>query len=85
MGIPIKRSVGFLNFALQMAQICLCYDHVTLREPSIQQPISLSEVKFRVLQNDQPGVMLAGTDVISSSDPIRTMMSQTDFFNSYFL
>ena len=31
-------------------------------------------VKFRVLQSDQPGVLLAGTDVISSSDPWRARM-----------
>ena len=34
----------------------------------------IGRVKFRVLQSDQPGVLLAGTDVISSSDPWRARM-----------
>ena len=36
---------------------------------------SLPEPKYIVLQKDQPGILLPGTDVISSSDPWRQQRS----------
>jgi len=37
--------------------------------PQSSWAISLAEIKFRVLQTDQPGVLLLGTDLISGNSP----------------
>jgi len=50
-------------------EICLRYGHLTWRQPQICWAISLAELKFRVLQSEQPRVLLDDTAVINSSAP----------------
>ena len=41
--------------------------------------ILLADLKSKGLQRDPPGVLLAGSDVISSNDPSRTRVVNADF------
>jgi len=42
----------------------------------ITYTISQAEHKFRVLQNDQPGILLVGTDIFNSSNPWHMWMGE---------
>ena len=46
--------------------------HMTYIQPHCWWATSLAEFILGVLQKDQPGVLLSGTDVILTSDPWRT-------------
>ena len=44
-------------------------DHIIGDLPHSSWAISLVELKFRVLQRDQPGVLLRGADVFAATTP----------------
>ena len=69
MGIPIQRYTSNHNIASRLVEMCLYYRQLTSFESQIQWAISMAELRFIILQMDQPVLMLADSDVISTATP----------------
>ena len=74
-GFPNKMTRSHPKDCIMVAgELCLYYGHLTWREPQVSWAISLTELKFWVFKAINFGVLLAGNDIITCSDPWCTRM-----------
>ena len=66
------NCVGTLCNTSSVAEITQKLYYMTRGQPHCSRAISLAELSLRVLQRDQPWVLLADTDTISSRNPWHT-------------